>query len=93
MGVISCKAVKTKKDHKCFGCARKFPKGSKLQRITSADGGEIQSNYWCDVCQEYWSEYMESDDCIGFGDLKANDFEKWEEIRMKVENEAPNENR
>lgn len=83
--VIKHKTVKTKKDHKCFGCGRKFEKGSILTSVTSVDGGEISTNYWCDVCNEYWDKFMDSEDLIYFGDLKANDFEEWESIRVKLE--------
>ena len=45
--VLSQKDVKTRKEHKCFGCGRKFEKGSILSRVTSVDGGQISTSYWC----------------------------------------------
>lgn len=85
MSIISSKTVKTRKEHTCFGCRRKMPKGSKLERITSVDGGDISTNYWCNVCQSYWNEHMEYGDEIGFGELKSEGSEGWETIRKSVE--------
>lgn len=83
--VLSQKDVKTRKEHECFGCGRKFEKGSILSRVTSVDGGQISTSYWCDTCNEYWNKYMDADDLIGFGELKSCDEERWEEIRKAVE--------
>jgi len=82
---LSEKTVMTRKEHHCFGCARKFPKGSRLQVITSVDGGEIGRAYWCDTCQEYWRKYMQYGDEIGYGDLKSEDEFGWNEIRREIE--------
>jgi hypothetical protein len=85
MSVIDSKKVKTRKEHHCCGCSRKFPKGSKLERVTGTDGDNISSVYWCDVCLKYWDKYMSYDDEIGFGELRSEDRERWEEIRKSVE--------
>ncbi|MFD2658585.1 hypothetical protein [Gracilibacillus thailandensis] len=85
MDVLSQKTVTTRKDHHCFGCARKVFKGSEMQLITTVDGGDIASNYWCKTCQEYWSRYMEYGDMIGYGELKSEDEERWLSVRNEME--------
>lgn len=85
MTIIKQNSVKTRKEHYCFGCARKMPKGSKMESITSVDGGDISTVYWCDVCHEYWNEHMSYGDEIGYGELRGEDREGWELIQKKVE--------
>lgn len=85
MDVLQDKVVKTKKEHRCSGCARKFPKGTALKCVKVADEGRIYTDYWCPVCMEYWKRYMNSDDQIGYGDLKSEDNEGWESVRKEVE--------
>lgn len=85
MDTLENKDVVTRKEHHCFGCGRKFPKGSKLNFNKIVDGGTISSAYWCPVCIEYWSRYMENGDEIGYGELKSEDFEGWDKIRKEME--------
>lgn len=87
MDILEHKTVTTRKDHHCFGCARKVFKGSKMQVITTVDGGDISRNYWCRTCQEYWNRHMEQDDLIGYGELKSEDSEGWERVRNEMEND------
>ena len=47
--VLSQKDVKTRKEHECFGCGRKFEKGSILSGVTSVDDGKISTSYWSGV--------------------------------------------
>ena len=86
MNFISSVSVETRKEHFCWGCARKFPKGSQLERITSSDGSEINSSYWCATCSQYWREHMSSGETIDFGDLRDNGRDaEWEKIRKEME--------
>lgn len=85
MRVISNKDVKTRKDHICFGCGRELPKGTLMTAVTSVEGEEIRTEYWCKTCQTYWDNFMYKDDEIGIGELKSSDFETWEQIRLKQE--------
>ena len=51
--MIDCldrKIVKVKKSHQCFGCCRKFEKGSELERAAYADQGTAYSIYTCQTC-------------------------------------------
>jgi hypothetical protein len=82
---LSDKKVKIRKPQKCWGCGREFPKGSILRYIKNVDGGVFSSVYWCDTCQEYWDEYMESDDECSMGELRREDAERWEETRKQIE--------
>lgn len=85
MSVIATKSITTRKEHNCFGCARKIPKGSTMELVTSVDGGVINSERWCSVCQSYWSKHMQYGDEIGYGDLRLGDSEGWEQVRESVE--------
>lgn len=85
MYIIAIKNVITRKEHNCFGCARKMPKGTTMQLATSVDGGVISTERWCSVCQAYWSKHMEYGDEIGYGDLRFGDPEGWEQIRETIE--------
>ena len=81
--IIGDKDVKIRKEQRCFGCARKFPPGTVLARITSVDSGVFATTYWCDVCRIYWKEHMLYDDEINFGELRDQDPEEWERIYLK----------
>ncbi len=85
MDILVSKDVITKKEHNCWGCGRKFPKGSKLTFVKGVDSGEFASAYWCQTCNEYWNRNMSYDDEIGYGELKSEDFRVWEIIRKEVE--------
>ena len=88
MNFISCVSVKTRKDHYCWGCARTFPKGSLLDKLTHAIGREISSAYWCETCRDYWEKFMSGDDEIGLGALRSGDPDGWEAIRKETEGDA-----
>ena len=79
------KSVKIRKPHKCFGCGRKMPKGTNMDKITQVDNGEFFHGYYCLVCTHYWHEHMSSDDEIGEGELKSEDPEGWEAMRQEWE--------
>lgn len=85
MTIIKQVKVKTRKEHSCHGCARKFEKGSNLEVVTGTDAGEIFTTYWCGTCQSYWTNHMEPGDEIGFGELRSEDAKGWEIVRRSVE--------
>ena len=82
MAIINNQLVKTRKKHTCWGCGRHFPAGVNLQRITSTGDGRIVTIYFCDVCQEYWTLYMQDGEEVNLGDLRDKD---WEELKIKME--------
>lgn len=68
--IISHKYVKTRKPHNCFGCARKFPKGSILKREAVADGGVVFTAYMCPDCEDYLHSKDYDGDEFCYGDLR-----------------------
>ena len=44
---------KTRKDHKCFGCREKIPKGSTAFYIAGATEDGFDCYYLCVLCREY----------------------------------------
>jgi hypothetical protein len=69
MKVLSEQWVKIRKPHHCWGCTKEYPVGTKMQRITSVDGGEISSVYWCNVCDHFilTDKNAREDNQDGFG--------------------------
>ena len=62
------KIVKTRKEHRCFGCCRLFPAGTEMQRTVCVDD-VIWTCYLCKTCAEITSE-LEWWDEYGQGDLR-----------------------
>jgi hypothetical protein len=81
MDVLSSKKVKTRKEHRCWGCMRKFPAGVEMQATTCADQGTVSTAYWCDDCSEFLDTLpmWEKEDWFGYGDLL-----NYEEYRDKI---------
>jgi hypothetical protein len=51
--VLLNKIVKTRKEHSCWGCKRKFPKGTMMNLIKNAGEGIVFNSYWCEICDKY----------------------------------------
>ena len=85
---LSHKEVKIRKEQRCFGCSRKFPVGTILEKIVTVNDSIFTTTYWCDVCRIYWTEYMRWDDEVMAGELRDNDPEEWERIYLKRKNLA-----
>lgn len=64
--IITHKEVITRKEHKCFGCARKFPRNTKMLRETVKDD-VIFTVYLCPTCQDI--AYERSGEEFREGDL------------------------
>ena len=86
--VLEQKIVKTRKDHKCWGCGELFLKGSKLEVLVAVEDSGIVRTYWCPTCREYWCRFMDNDDGINMGDLKSNDPEEWNKIHKQESDTA-----
>ena len=88
MECLKDKIVKTRKPHNCWGCCRKFQKGSDRRYIVSVDGGSFSGSYWCKVCDsvvddlESWERY----DGFSYGAIKDN-CDEWGERKEKIEGE------
>ena len=62
MKCLKSKYVTTKKEHKCFGCCRKFPPRTRMFYTVSVCDGEFGAAYWCDICKEEietWPEWID----------------------------------
>ena len=64
--IITHKEVITRKEQKCFGCARIFPRNTKMLREAVKDD-IIFTAYLCPTCQKVACE--RSGDDFGEGDL------------------------
>ena len=77
LSIISEQKVKTRKPHHCWGCTKEYPIGTEMERVTSVDGGEITSVYWCNTCNDFLRTDKEArDNCFcgdwfGYGDLRC----------------------
>lgn len=47
--VLTSKLVKTRKEHRCFGCSRKFSAGTMMQRDTVVDD-RMFTCHLCETC-------------------------------------------
>lgn len=68
MDILNPRVVVTRKSHICFGCAREFPKGTKMELSCIVDGGTAWTCYLCPTCMKLTQE-MCGDDVYGCGDL------------------------
>lgn len=75
--------VKTRKEHKCVGCNRKFPEGTKMEINIYVMDDEIRNDYWCKTCSKYVDRYLIGDFKFMPGELKEG--EGWKEIRKEIE--------
>ena len=44
--------VKTRKEHRCFSCYRKFPIGTLLFRWSSVYDSQVNNGYTCETCHQ-----------------------------------------
>ena len=72
---LSSKMVMTRTPHVCFGCGRKFPPKTPMQREGVQDGGSVFTCYLCGTCQDVMSDF-ESGDEFCFGDLRDDALER-----------------
>jgi hypothetical protein len=73
------KEVTTKKLQHCYGCARVFPKGSKLTKWSCVYEGAFNSGYQCQLCNDYQRscprDYWQ--DGYYLGDLRRDGWESY----------------
>lgn len=79
MEFIRNEIVKTNKLHKCWGCAKEFPAGTKMHRQTTKDN-DIRTDYWCCGCVDklqklYKNQIISPEDGIDFGELNLIELE------------------
>jgi len=78
--------VVTRKPHRCWGCNRVLPGGTKMQRQVDDEAGTLHATYWCLTCVEVAGidESYYGDGC-GLGEVRENEPEEWEKVRAKME--------
>jgi predicted SprT family Zn-dependent metalloprotease len=71
MEVIWFKNVKTRKEHKCWGCAETIPAGTNVVKTTTVNDGRIGDAYWCEKCHDAVKkmEPWEREDGFAFGEV------------------------
>jgi len=84
--ILRWQEVKTRKPHKCFGCAKEYPINTKMINASYAEDGTVNSCYWCITCLEYMHQYFEYDDETDYGEIYENNKEEWESIKKELEN-------
>jgi hypothetical protein len=71
VNIVSDKKVRTRKQHKCWGCKIAIPIGDIATRINNVDGDSLSSSYWCDVCVTFMNSLpsYETEDGFLYGEL------------------------
>lgn len=82
--IIKSKMVKTRKEHVCFFCAKKYPKNTRMILSSYTDNGTVYSTYCCKVCDEYMMLHFESGDESGFGEIYNEHEEEWKRIEAEI---------
>ena len=72
--VIGSHFVKTRKPHVCFGCGRRFPENTRMEKSFVTDGKPF-SCYLCETCYSI-TQTMRWDDEFGYGDLRDEALER-----------------
>lgn len=92
--ILTDKNVIIRKERQCFGCYRKFPKGTEMHYQTNIYEGEFGSHYLCLTCEEL-RDFSEKEDGVyneGFSyeDKAADNFEgSFEEYLAHLKANAP----
>lgn len=85
MTAIADKYVIIRAPHQCWGCADVHQPGTRMNRVTWVESGQISSSYWCDTCERYWQDgYYDVGEGIDFGSLLQEDPESWLETDKEV---------
>ena len=70
-------------------CGRTLPTKIAMSVVVTEDCGEIESSYWCKVCERFSAQVdMSDDDTITLGEFRHNEPDVWETIRAEVEEET-----
>ena len=56
------KKVKTRKEHRCWGCRKILPKGSIINTITSVDADGFNTIRWCNICERVLDSHIDEID-------------------------------
>lgn len=83
--ILTDKRVKTRKPHRCWGCDRTIPAGSKMSLVEQVDGDGFMRTYCCATCDTYVIENDMMGEEIMQGELRTEDPQAWEATRVSVE--------
>lgn len=81
------KDVVTKKPHRCEGCLKEFPAGSKLEYNAGKWNGEMNSYYLCSPCRSFIDENDSVSDTLRDEGFAAGDIGEWRKEREEEEAE------
>ena len=84
MEIIRSGVVKTRKPHRCVGCLGLIPTGTTVRFTVAKDMGQLDTAYYCPVCEEYTGEELECGDTFYEGELRHID-EFWDEIAARFD--------
>ena len=77
MDTLAAGTVKTRKDHRCWGCRELIAKGGRAFRVSTADAGTVNTVYWCRACKRVLDEHGREidpwDEGFMYGEI-ADDF-------------------
>jgi hypothetical protein len=77
------KFVKTKKDHRCFGCQGVIPSGRTVSKWAGICEGDFIHGYTCEICESVVEKMEYGDFPYYEGDLKER--EEWEIAAQEFE--------
>lgn len=60
--VIKVQEVRTRKEHKCFGCTHSIPKDTLTETHTIRNGNELYRIYLCSICSDLVNATLEDGD-------------------------------
>jgi hypothetical protein len=82
------KLVKTRKPHRCFGCAKTYPAASLLHYSSGVNEDGMWSTYFCQVCKDIWDAMHKEDpfayESIFEGDLFSECPEEWLSVQARL---------
>lgn len=84
MDIFGRKTVSTRKPHNCFGCGRKFPKGTKMEASCVVECGSIRTDYLCLTCVDITS-HMSWGDEFGYSELREEALEREKNHQISTE--------
>ena len=69
------KVLKTRKEHTCWGCGEKIPKGTKSRMVKNVDDDGWIVTYYCSECERKYNEIINNDkyafsEGIAFGEIE-----------------------
>ena len=64
--IFTAKDVKTRKDHRCWGCGVTIPAGTVVYFVDGVDNGKFWKCWWCPCCESVMGDKWNEDDDIWF---------------------------